>query len=113
MNRPRRTLPRLALAAILLALSATAFAGDTLLIERVREEPGNLPARGMTMAQVEARYGAPSDRLDPRGGQKRDWPTINRWVYPAFTVYFERTRVIDVVINKAGPAEIGPKPPIS
>jgi hypothetical protein len=26
MNRPRRTLPRLALAAILLALSATAFA---------------------------------------------------------------------------------------
>jgi len=113
MNRPRRTLPRLVLAAVLLALSATAFAGDTLLIERVHEEPGNLPARGMTMAQVEARYGAPSDRLDPRGGQKRDWPTINRWVYPAFTVYFERTRVIDVVVNKAGPAEIGPKPPIS
>ena len=79
----------------------------------MREDPGNLPARGMTMAQVEARYGAPSDRLDPRGGQKRDWPTINRWVYPAFTVYFERTRVIDVVVNKAGPAEIGPKPPIS
>ena len=85
--------------------------GDTLLIERVREEPGNLPSRGMSMAQVEAKYGAPSDRLDPRGGQKRDWPTINRWTYPNFTVYFERSRVIDVVMTKADPDEIGPKPP--
>ena len=85
--------------------------GDTLLIERVREEHGNLPSRGMSMAQVEAKFGAPSDRLDPRGGQKRQWPTINRWTYPAFTVYFERSKVIDVVMTKADPNEIGPKPP--
>ena len=85
--------------------------GDTLLIERVRDEPGNLPSRGMSMAQVEAKFGAPSDRLDPRGGQKRQWPTINRWTYPAFTVYFERSKVIDVVMTKADPNEIGPKPP--
>ena len=85
--------------------------GDVLLIERVQEEPGNLPKRGMSMSQVEAKYGAPSDRLDPRGGQKRAWPTINRWTYPTFTVYFERTKVIDVVMNKADPNEIGPKPP--
>ena len=85
--------------------------GDTLLIERVREEPGNLPSRGMSRAQVEAKFGAPSDRLDPRGGQKRQWPTINRWTYPAFTVYFERSKVIDVVMTKADPNEIGPKPP--
>ena len=85
--------------------------GDVLLIERVQEEPGNLPKRGMSMAQVEAKYGAPSDRLDPRGGQKRQWPTINRWTYPAFTVYFERSKVIDVVMTKADPNEIGPKPP--
>ena len=85
--------------------------GDTLLIERVREEPGNLPSRGMSMAQVEAKFGAPSDRLDPRGGQKRQWPTINRWTYPGFTVYFERSKVIDVVMTKADPNEIGPKPP--
>ncbi len=88
-----------------------AVVGDTLLIERVQEEPGNLPRRGMSMAQVEARYGVPSSRLDPRGGQKRVWPTINRWVYPAFTVYFERTKVIDVVMTKADATEIGPKPP--
>ena len=90
---------------------ADLFSSSTLLIERVQEEPGNLPRRGMSMAQVEARFGAPSDRLDPRGGQKRQWPTINRWTYPAFTVYFERTRVIDVVMTKSDPNEIGPKPP--
>ena len=94
------------------AQDARAVVGDTLLIERVREEPANLPARGMTMVQVEARYGAPSQRLDPRGGQKRDWPVINRWVYPGYTVYFERSKVIDVVLAKAGPDEVGPKPPI-
>ena len=87
--------------------------GDVLLIERVQEEPANLPDRGMSMSQVEARFGAPSERLDPRGGQKRDWPTINRWTYPAFTVYFERNKVIDVVMTKADPNEIGPKPPIT
>jgi hypothetical protein len=96
----------------LLALAGTASA-ETLLIERVQEENrAAMPARGQSMAEVEARYGAPAERLDPRGGQKRQWPTINRWVYPAFTVYFEKTKVIDVVANKASVEEIGPKPPI-
>jgi len=87
--------------------------GDTLLIERVAEESGmTLPARGMSMQDVEARFGAPADKLDPRGGQKRQWPTINRWTYPTFTVYFEKNRVIDAVANKADPNEVGPKPAI-
>jgi hypothetical protein len=87
--------------------------GDTLLIERVAEESGmTLPARGMSMQDVEARFGAPADKLDPRGGQKRQWPTINRWTYPTFTVYFEKSRVIDAVANKADPNEVGPKPAI-
>lgn len=96
----------------LLALASAATA-ETLLIERVQEEQKlALPTRGQNMSQVEARFGAPSQRMDPRGGQKRQWPTINRWMYPAFTVYFEKSRVIDVVANQAGPQEIGPKPPI-
>ena len=98
------------LLALCVAASGTAVAGDTLLIQRVQEEPGNLPARGLRMADVEARYGAPAERLDRRGGQKRAWPAIDRWVYPAFTVYFEQGRVIDAVANKAGADEIGPKP---
>lgn len=85
--------------------------GDTLLIERVEDTRAlDLPTRGISMSQVESRYGAPLDRLDPRGGQKSQWPVINRWVYPDFTVYFERSHVIDVVARKASPTEIAPKP---
>jgi len=107
MNR-LRTVPLLAVLAFAGVVSA-----ETLLIERVQQENNAaMPARGMTMAQVEARFGAPADRLDPRGGQKHQWPTINRWSYPAFTVYFEKNKVIDAVANKADETEVGPKPPI-
>lgn len=96
---------------VLTSLSAPAWS-ETLLVDRARDPASNLPVRGLTSAQVEARFGAPAQRLEPRGGQKRQWPTINRWVYPDFTVYFEKNKVIDVVTNKASPNEIGPKPPI-
>ena len=86
--------------------------GDTLLIERVQQETTAMPARGMSMQEVEAKFGAPADKLDPRGGQKRQWPTINRWTYPTYTVYFEKSRVIDAVANKADANEVGPKPAI-
>ena len=108
MNRRAFALPLIAL----LGLAGTATA-DPLLIERAQEKPAEaLPVRGQTAQQVEARFGAPQQKLEPRGGQKRQWPTIHRWVYPAYTVYFEKNRVIDVVANQAGPEEIGPKPPI-
>ncbi|UHQ18904.1 hypothetical protein LVB87_12005 [Lysobacter sp. KIS68-7] len=87
--------------------------GDTLLIQRVQQEnTAAMPARGMSMQEVEAKFGAPAAKQDPRGGQKRAWPTINRWTYPAFTVYFEKSRVIDAVANKADANEVGPKPAI-
>src|SRR5690348_4090662 len=73
MNRIARPL----VFALLLATAGAASA-DKLLIDRTRQESQMaMPARGMTMAQVEARYGAPTGKLDPRGGQKRQWPTIN------------------------------------
>lgn len=100
------------LSAALLALPLSASA-ETLLIERVQDESAvALPARGLSMSEVEARHGAPANRMDPRGGQKRQWPTIHRWVYPQFTVYFEQDQVIDAVLNKADPTEVGPKPAI-
>ncbi|PPU07684.1 hypothetical protein [Xanthomonas arboricola] len=96
----------------LMGISAVAWA-DTLLVDRAQQKPAAaLPLRGDSMSQVQGRYGAPQEKLEPRGGQKRQWPTIHRWVYPAFTVYFERSRVIDVVANQANANEIGPKPPI-
>lgn len=97
-------------ASLALAFAAPAQA-DRLLIERSRAaEAANLPARGQSMAQVEAKYGAPSQKLEPRGGQSSAWPVIHRWVYPQFTVYFENDRVVNAVLNRAAPNETGPAP---
>ena len=107
--------PNIHIPLVLLALLAACGAAqaDTLLVDRASQKPAvAMPARGLSMGEVEARFGAPQERLDPRGGQKRQWPTINRWVYPEFIVYFEKNKVIDVVAHKAAPEEIGPKPPI-
>jgi hypothetical protein len=54
------------------------------------------PDRGMSKAQVEARYGAPTDRIAAVGN-----PPISRWVYPTFTVYFEYSHVIHAVATPA------------
>jgi len=107
MKRHLTTLPLLAL------LACASAHADTLLIDRSQEKPATaLPVRGQSMQRVQSQFGDPGERLEPRGGQKRQWPTINRWVYPQFTVYFEKQKVIDVVANKADANEIGPKPPI-
>ena len=109
MARPNRILALAALP-LLLFLAGTTPA-ETLLVERVQAEAGSaLPARGLSMADVQARHGEPSARLDPRGGQKSQWPVINRWTYPDFTVYFEGDTVIDAVANQASASETGPVP---
>ncbi len=85
---------------------------DTLLINRVKEERGmDIPHRGMTMEQVENAFGVPKDKMSPAGGDAPKHPVINRWVYPKFTVYFERNIVIDSVANRATPTERGPVRP--
>lgn len=74
--------------------------GDVLLIEQVQKERGmHLPERGLSMAQVEAKFGAPLEKLETRGGGAPLQPPINRWRYAEFTVYFERSRVIHAVVN--------------
>ncbi len=50
------------------------------------------PTRGMTMKQVEAKFGAPASKTEPVGK-----PPITRWDYPAFQVYFEYDHVIHSV----------------
>ncbi len=67
-------------------------------------ENGNVPTRGMSMAQVEKRYGAPLARLPAAGGDAPRHPTINRWRYNGYTVYFERSRVIHSVFDSAAVA---------
>jgi hypothetical protein len=101
----------LALAAGLLLQSPVQ--ADTLLVERVQKEPTqSLPARGQSMTQVEAKFGAPQQKNAAIAGPNnhRANPPITRWIYPNFSVYFENSHVVDAVANKSGPGEVGPKP---
>lgn len=76
-----------------LGLSGAAFA-DTLVVESVQSAPSIArPAHGMTMDQVEQRFGAPRERLGPVGE-----PPISHWVYDDFVVYFENRHVIHSVV---------------
>ena len=87
------------------ALTAPAMA-DSLLVQRVeRAKASSLPRAGASMTDVESQYGAPTEKRDAVGQ-----PPIARWIYPAFTVYFEYDKVINAVINKSIPEEQGPKP---
>jgi hypothetical protein len=87
---------------VLLAAAAvsTPVRADNLLVNRVQQEQGmDLPTRGMSMDQVEKKYGAPQRKLSPRGGDSAKHPTINRWDYANFIVYFEKSHVIHAVLN--------------
>ncbi len=95
-----------------LMLGASAQA-DTLLVQRAQaEQRANLPARGATMAQVQARFGAPQQKLAPIAGPgtRKHNPPITRWMYPNFNVFFEYNHVVDAVLIKSKPEEIGPAP---
>jgi hypothetical protein len=91
-----RTLLRACALAVL--VGAPAAQADTLLIhaiEQERELQRERPPRGVTMAHVEQRFGAPQDRLAAVGE-----PPITRWVYPGYTVVFEYDRVLHSVTHR-------------
>ena len=83
----------------LLLTSGTSFA-DVLLIDSIAHEPPNSsegimrPTNGMSMEAVEAKYGAPSEKI-PAVGE----PPISRWIYGQFTVYFENNLVIHSTLH--------------
>ena len=89
------------LATILLA--ATSVHADTFDVRKnaAVSSSGDLPRRGLSMAQVEQRYGAPVQKLPSAGGDTPRHPTINRWRYNGYTVYFERNHVIHSVVDAA------------
>ena len=97
--------------AIALAAAAPTGRAETLLVDRIKVSQGvRLPHRGDAMARVVSLFGQPQSRIAAVGGTSRRMPAISRWVYPGFTVYFENSHVVDAVVNKADPLEIGPAP---
>ena len=68
---------------------------ETIVVDdqvKLRDSSTETPKRGITMTQVEARFGAPATRHDAVGA-----PPITRWDYPTFSVFFEHDRVIHAV----------------
>lgn len=79
---------------VFLGMISTAMA-DVLLIEKVRERLArNLPDNGLTMEQVQQRFGEP---LEQRGAVGD--PPITRWVYDDYSVFFEHNLVIESVVH--------------
>jgi len=92
---------------------AGAAAADTVVVNdqvQVRESSVNLPKRGLTMDEVEKRFGAPVNRHPTVGGASAQQPPITRWDYSGFAVIFERDRVVDSVSTSAQPSA-PPSPP--
>jgi hypothetical protein len=88
------------LAALIFILGSCLGAASTVLAEtivvddqvQVRDSGAEKPKRGVTMSQVEAKFGTPVTKHDAVGA-----PPITRWDYAGFSVFFERDRVIDAV----------------
>ena len=84
------------LAALLCGCAAAGVAvGETVVVNdqvQVRDSQLPRPHRGITMAEVEKRFGAPLNR-HPTVGE----PPITRWDYNGFAVFFEHDRVIHAV----------------
>jgi hypothetical protein len=75
---------------------AGSLQADVLLIEEVRQsERMELPANGLTQAEVRARFGEPATTHAPVGD-----PPITRWDYDGWSVYFEYERVLFTVLHK-------------
>lgn len=74
-------------------LSANAVA-DRLIMDDLDPDrvDRSLPRNGETMQQVEARFGAPKERIPAVGD-----PPISRWDYSDYIVYFEHQHVLHSV----------------
>ncbi len=84
---------------VLAALIGLGMAGPVIMTTTVSAETiaqsASGPGRGLSMDQVENRYGEPTRRYDPVGD-----PPITRWEYADFVVYFEYRYVIHSVSKK-------------
>lgn len=95
------------LAVALLAVSGLACADGSGVVQMPAPAPTqsapkehplvqmDLPVRGMSMRQVERKFGTPMEKI-PAVGE----PPISRWVYSNYTVYFEHQYVIEAVVKR-------------
>jgi hypothetical protein len=91
------------LAALLCGCALTSAAvADTIVVNdqvQVRDSQLDRPKSGLTMGEVEKRFGAPATRHPAVGGSSQQQPPITRWDYSGFSVFFEHDRVIHSVVT--------------
>ena len=86
------------LCCLLLVLTAnftlTSVRADVITLQQNAARDVPRPTRGMTMNQVENRFGAPREKY-PAVGR----PPITRWDYDNFSVFFEHQYVLHAVVQ--------------
>ena len=79
---------------------------DELVMPSHTEAPAHplvVPHRGQHQSAVLREFGEPLQRHAPVGGGGPKRPPITRWDYDGYSVFFERTTVVDVVIQNDPP----------
>ena len=82
-----------------LLLTGSALRAETIAVDdkiAVKEPGMPSPTRGMTMEQVESKFGQPASKT-PAVGK----PPITRWDYPGYAVYFEFNHVVHSVASSS------------
>lgn len=95
MQTRRRIMNALLCSLVYLLGAVGAAMAETIVVDdqvQVRDSSVEKPKRGVTMSQVEAKFGAPVTKHNAVGS-----PPITRWDYASFSVFFEHERVIDSV----------------
>lgn len=98
-----------ALCGLIVSAYGMPASADELVMPPSSEMPPHpviLPHRGQSQGTVLKEFGEPQQRHAAVGGGTPKHPPITRWDYAGYSVFFERTTVVDVVIK-------GDPPPIS
>jgi len=81
--------------AFMLTFAFQAIYADVLIIDEVRQsERMELPKNGQDKTTVQAKFGAPLQKLSAVGD-----PPISSWKYDTYSVYFEYDLVLFTVLH--------------
>jgi hypothetical protein len=81
--------------------TVTALHAETLTVPETTAGSAGLPVRGSGQGAVLKAFGEPAMRHAPVGGGSAEQPPITRWDYSGFSVFFENSHVVDVVVKDA------------
>ncbi len=82
---------------LIMAFSSSLLAENIAISVAEQGNPSvSAPSNGQKMQDVESQYGEPLQRAGSVGD-----PAITKWVYQAFTVYFENETVLHSVIHRS------------